>query len=270
MRKFILSASCVAFIALCYSCKNKSSETTNTSAEIKVINEHFSKSEGTDCDKPDSLRMDCATIDISWPSVEGENKALQQSVNTWVTDLLTTSLIDNAEDTSKTTLEKASKIFFKNHQEMVKNEPKSARGFWSVTTKDSILFNNGKLLTLEISGYSFQAGAHGNQLETLATFDINTGKKLTWDDVVTDKIALQKLAEEKFKVARPELFKPTEGLEPYKFDETFPFKLPYNFGVTLEGIYFNYVPYEVTPYYMGSTTFILSYADIKTILKIKK
>jgi hypothetical protein len=88
---------------------------------------------------------------------------------------------------------------------------------------------------------------------------------------VNDPKQFQSFAEQKFKAARPELFKSEqEGGLGFQFDETNPFQLPNNYGLTDKGIYCVFVPYEVTPYAFGSTEFVIPFEELGSHLKFKK
>jgi hypothetical protein len=103
----------------------------------------------------------------------------------------------------------------------------------------------------------------------VATFDVLTGKQLTWNDLVTDQKALQKVAEQAFRAERADVFQPGDGAEPFVFDDIFQFALPQNYGLVEDGIFCYYLPYEVGPYAMGSTQFVIPFAKLGDISKIK-
>ena len=48
----------------------------------------------------------------------------------------------------------------------------------------------------------------------------------------------------------------------FQFDETFPFKIADNIGLVKDGIYFIYVPYEIGPWAIGSTEFVLPFTGL--------
>ena len=80
--------------------------------------------------------------------------------------------------------------------------------------------------------------------------------------------ALKAKAEKKFREVKAEVFKPeSDGGWGYEFDEVFPFKLADNTGLVENGLFFCYVPYEVGPYVLGSTEFVLPFDEIKELLK---
>ncbi len=225
--------------------------------------------QGKGCSLPDSLRTNCATIDFSLPKIEQGSDALKKSVAEWCENLITGLLMPeiDLDSTKAVSVEQAAQSFFKMHQEFAVEAPDSPMTYYSAECQDTVLFNDGKHLTLEITGYIYTGGAHGMPVADVSTFDIITGKKLNWDDLVTDKAALKAIAERKFRAERADIFQPTDGSEPFQFDDVFVFDLPSNYGQTQEGIYCHYQPYEVGPYAIGSTTFTISFAEIGALLK---
>lgn len=235
--------------------------------DVELISHTFSKSAGRDCAKMDSVHNHCATIDMSWPVVESGSDALKTSVNQWSTSFLAGLLSPEMDETTaaKSNLEELAQGFLNEHETWSKDATESPLGEWVAEAKDSVVLNDGKYLTLQINAYVFRGGAHGTPITALASFDVATGKQLTWAELVNDEQVLNAFMEEKFRQARPEIFK--EGFE---FDETFPFMLPQSFGFTAEGLYCFYSPYEVTPYALGSTSFVVPFEELGDKVKLKK
>ncbi|MDX1939517.1 MAG: DUF3828 domain-containing protein [Saprospiraceae bacterium] len=229
-----------------------------------VVDYTFLQEKGTDCDQPDTLRTNCAVINFVYPKVYFNNSAVQDSVNAWVNDYLINVLTGWASEDTTTapvaTLEEAAKAFFEIHKTY---EGSVMYGAFVADCTYDVLLSDSKYLTIEINGYTFQGGAHGSPTALVATFDVTNGKQLRWDDLVTDKAAVQTLAEKQFKEVRADIFE-----DGFTFDEFTPFKLPDNYGLTDEGIYFHYVAYEVGPYAIGNTTFTMPYAAMGTLAKV--
>ncbi|MBK8879665.1 MAG: DUF3298 domain-containing protein [Haliscomenobacter sp.] len=223
--------------------------------------ESFRKSKGTDCDQPDTARVNCATIDFQYPVLTSGADALKDSVGKWTFDylreMLSTGEVGDNTPSAKT-LEESAAVFFDNHESF---KGSVMYGAFVAECGSDVVLNDGKHLTLAINGYTFQGGAHGNPYAAVATFDAATGKILTWDDVVTDKAAMKQLLEAKFREARAEAFQ--EGFE---FDDFFVFALPQNFGLTPTGIYCYYNAYEVGPYALGSTEIDVTMEELGALL----
>lgn len=222
----------------------------------------FTKAKGTDCDQVDTLRTNCATIDFQYPLLIRGSEALKLSVEKWVNNYLISILTGGSteENVSATNLDEGTKIFFDTHETY---QGSVMYGGFEADCRYDILLNNEKYLTLAFDGYTFQGGAHGSPSAAVATFDVQSGKLLTWEDLITDQAAVTKIAEMEFRAERHDVF--TDGFD---FDDIFTFKLPENYGLVNGGIYFHYPPYEVTPYAMGSTAFMLPFSALDKFMKI--
>lgn len=232
-----------------------------TNANIKIATKSFRQQQGTDCDKDETEKEDCAIIDLQYPSITKGPQFLKDSVNNWVSNYTLAMVTDKVEThKNKNYLEKTAELFFANREEF---KGSVMYGAFVAESGTEILLHNGQYLSLAMSGYTYQGGAHGNNPAQMATFDINNGHKLTWDDITTDKKALSALAEQQFRAERKEIF---EG--GFEFDDLFPFKLADNFAIVTNGIYFHYVPYEVGPYSIGSTTFVLPFSTIGDLYQL--
>lgn len=231
----------------------------------------FRKQQGKDCDKAgdDDTRFDCAEVDLMYPVVLKGEKALQEAVAQWTNRYLFSILEGNLRDSVQSaTLDEAVRAFFKIHDDFKKEAggpAMSAGNFRAMTNSNGgVLLNNGKYLTLAINGETYMGGAHGSPTEALNTFDAQSGKILTWDDLVTDKAAVQALAEKKIRQERADIFK-----EGFDFDEIFKFQLPINYGLTPEGIFLYYEHYEIMPYALGATEVTLTFEELGELSKIK-
>ena len=237
-----------------------------TAEPIVLEHRSFVKMAGRDCADTDSEVNSCAKINLSWPVVKSGNKTLQRNVAEW-SNVLLVGLLSfelSEKEAAKTLLEEAAKTFLSSHTSWSEEAGDSPLGEWAAESSDTVLFNDGRYLTLQINGYVFTGGAHGNHPSVVATFDVATGKKLGWKDLVTDEEQVKFVLEKQFRNARSEIFE--EGFE---FSEYFPFSIPQAFGLTAEGLYCYYSPYEVTPYAFGTTAFIVPYEELGDLLKLK-
>ncbi|MEZ4942206.1 MAG: DUF4163 domain-containing protein [Saprospiraceae bacterium] len=230
-------------------------------ARIEI--QKFRKEKGTDCDQADEDRTNCAAIDFQYPVVQRGSDALKNSVEQWVNRYLSSILTGEAPKASApaSTLDAAAALFFKRHETY---KGSAMYGAFAADCGSDVLLNDSKYLTLAISSYTFQGGAHGSATTAMATFDAQSGKQIRWDDLTSDKAALAKIAESEFRTKRAADFR-KNGFE---FDGTYRFKLPDNFGLIKSGIYLHFNPEEVSPYAMGSTTYLLPFTGIDHLVKI--
>ncbi len=271
MKKQLLACLTFCSLAALFSCNSGTKTPDVTKVVVSTIN--FNKSDGADCDKPDTMRIDCATINLSYPNVEQGSEPLKKSVAAWAETYLMGILggYDSlGNPIPSNSLDAAAASFFQTRKDFAMDAEGSPAGRWTAESTDTVLLNDGQHLTLGILGYTFEGGAHGSPTAAVLTFEASTGKPLTWDDLVTDTTALKVVAEKKFKEVRTDIFNPTDGSEPFKFDDIFQFKLPDNYGLTKDGIYCHYLAYEVGPYAIGESAFTITFGELGALSKIKQ
>lgn len=257
-------------LALFFACNNNTQEPPKA---VTLTTATYKKSAGRDCAQMDSIHHQCAQLQLAWPEVKDGAAPLKTSVAAWANKFLVGVLEPEAKDSTAAgkTLEAAARSFFQTHGEWSKEAPESPLGEWVAESTDTVLLNDGAHLTLQINAYIFTGGAHGMPLSAVGTFDVATGKQLTWAEMVSDSEAFKVLAEKKFRETRADIFKSEgEGGSAFDFDETFSFQLPGNYGLTDKGIYCIYLPYEVTPYVFGNTEFVIPFGEMGALLKLKK
>jgi hypothetical protein len=258
MMKVANSIACLLLLAFVFSCKKKE-QAPSVPVPLTLESRNIQQSKGTDCGKePDSLRTDCAIIDFQAPKLSG-NSALAKNVDAWVDQylihLLTWSDYNEAGKEPKT-MEAAIKRFHAIHDEAAGSV---SSGQFNAKCTFSPLLNNGQYLTLMLDGHSFVGGNRPLNAVGIASFDVKTGKQLTWDDLVMDKAAVLAIAEANFRETWKEEF--DNG---FSLDEPFP--LPEAYGLTDEGILMHYQADEI--YRMGGTTeFTITYDQLGDKLK---
>ncbi len=265
MKFFIITIT--LFAATVFSCTN-TPEPKPVPVTIGQLS--YTKSEGPDCDKPDSLRLNCAAIHLQWPETKTGSDALKKTVTAWAEGFLISLLAPPLDSAAPqlTTVDAAAQNFFQTHREWTKEAPESVLSYYVAESTDSVLLNDGRHLTLMINGYAYMGGAHGSPQEAVRSFDVQTGKLLAWPDLVTDTVAVKTLAEKKFRTVRADLFQQSaDGSPGFDFDDVFVFQLPVCYGLTQQGIYFHYQHYEVTPYAFGTTDFVIPFAELGALKK---
>lgn len=132
----------------------------------------------------------------------------------------------------------------------------------------SVLLNNAKQLTIQLSSYAYTGGAHGMNSTTYFVFDAATGRRLFFDDLFVSgsRGSLNALIEARFREDRG--LSSSDRLDGEKgglFENRIAFTT--NFALTDKGISFFYNPYEIAPYAAGPTEIELRFEDIKGLLK---
>ncbi len=154
-------------------------------------------------------------------------------------------------------------------QEQVEMAPEFPMGF-SSELKSTVLFQNSKLVSVEMATYSFTGGAHGNYGSALNTFLLSNGKSVQLTDIVQDTAALRPLLEKAFVEAKVEDGGQKYTLEELVFPENLPLSMPMQWCVVKEGLRVTYNPYEVAAYAVGQTDIVLSWEQLGSLADSKK
>jgi len=129
-----------------------------------------------------------------------------------------------------------------------------------------VVINNDSLFTFEIRQNSFTGDAHRNRSIAYANYDLKTQKLIKRSDLFSDDemIVLNKMGESTFR--KEHHLDKTKSLAElgYSFDEGF--KLPDNFLLKADSIWFYYGGYELGSYSPSEAEFSISYKDIKESL----
>ena len=159
--------------------------------------------------------------------------------------------------------------FFSMYKDIFKDEKLSATNeyfamnYANLTSTD-VVYNEKNILSLAISNYDFEGGAHGNHGTTLVSYNLNEKKVITLNDVfgadykpILNK-ALEISLRKKFKLASK------DSLSNILFDNKI--EATDNFCITNKGILFMYNPYEIASYASGEIDLYVPFADIKQVL----
>lgn len=223
--------------------------------EVKNFQDQFG-----DCDKPDGS---CAQIDMVYPIVVDGVPQVQQAINDSIFAFLIQNLVfeEKKLGTDEASLKLAAQGFLNDWKSANEMDPENeANAGWEVSVTGEVGLHTPKMVAITMGAYSYAGGAHPNSFVTVLNFNLKDGRTLDWTDFITDLGGLEKLAEREFKKAR-ELPLDADLVESGFFWED-KFKLPKNFELQKEGIYFWYNPYEAASYADGPTDFVISYEDL--------
>ena len=233
-------------MTLLVACKNEDKSIHPATFTLESTN--ITRTEGN-CDSQ-ADRSNCVQIGLQYPVVKSGPESLRKNVATWTKDFLVSLLDPALELDDETSLSSALEGFIEIHKEMAANIPEH----FSLDVSDTVLLQNAHHLTLRMDARSLKNGVHSHAAAAVATFDMKSGKHLRPVDLVNDLEKLYALAELKFRETRKTAFEAG-----FDFSENWPFVIAQNVGLTTEGLFFCYVPYEVAPYSMGYTEFVIPY-----------
>lgn len=130
---------------------------------------------------------------------------------------------------------------------------------WTLSRAASALYVDSKLISVSVTNEGYLGGAHGFQEVTYLVFDAQSGKKLSWSDILSEgsQSVLLKASEAEFRRIRQIPADQSLADAGFDFSPDGVFKLSANFAVSGQGLHLHYNAYEVGPYVMGPTDIIV-------------
>lgn len=252
-----------------YSCKsdkkeNKDSVNANPDIiEFKKTN--YNKKFG-DCSNPDSL---CYEINIQNLQIYSGPQLVQNTVNKAVDKYLFTTLGSFLSEDSPAlaSLDEYADALIKDYKQ-VSSEFDDFIQNWNIQVQTELKNSDNSIISILSTVDSYLGGAHGNHWNDFLNFDARDGKEISWENIITDPDEFLNLAEIAFREERklsPEADFEREGY----FFKNGVFVLPENIGFNSKGVVLIYNPYEVAPYSMGSTEFIIPWTAVENITSLK-
>lgn len=201
-----------------------------------------------------------ADISMIYDVAEGSN-TLSNTINKELEHTIVTMV---GIDTTLTELTSVLDAFENDYVEFKIDFPESP-GLWELHIETEKIYQSDEVITIAISVYQYQGGAHGNDEITLLNLDAKTGRVLKPNDYIKDTDRFTALAKTYF------IKNLDQGDEPLKMEDYFfgeSFHLPENIGYSDEGLILLYNVYEVASYAQGYTEFIIPFEIADTYLKL--
>lgn len=116
----------------------------------------------------------------------------------------------------------------------------------------------------EIHSYVFTGGAHGMPYSEYLTFDLNTKKQVTLDDMLIkgQKPRFEALAHKAYKT-----WVKTVADDVSSYEKSWPFTLSDNVTLTDQGIDIRYQHYSIGPYAYGMPVLSIPYSQLQRVIK---
>jgi hypothetical protein len=139
---------------------------------------------------------------------------------------------------------------------------------WELNRKGTILFDSAGIVTLRFDEYSFLGGAHGMQISRVISFDAESGRRLTEEDIFKpgSTEALSQGIEEEFRRVRG-IKEGVSFSDAGFWVEEGKFPVAAVWGVCSGGILYYYPPYEIGPYAVGPTEVRVPLERLRALLK---
>jgi Deacetylase PdaC/Protein of unknown function (DUF3298) len=246
--------------SIIFSCKNE----PKTPASPVVVT--MSEAAGKKCVQ-DTI---CADLKLSYPVLSGgSNPNATQAINDSLLSFVYMVIGGDPALSLPQAFDSAVWNLYYMLQEQVDMSPDFPMGF-SSELKSTLLFQNDKLVSVEMATFSFTGGAHGNYGSALNTFLLSNGKSVQLTDIVQDTAALRPLLEKAFVAVKGEEGGETYSLDELVFPENLPLSMPMQWCVVKEGLRVTYNPYEVAPYAVGQTDIVLTWEQLGNLADSKK
>jgi hypothetical protein len=263
MKKYI--GSFILVLAVCMqftSCTREDNSNKPQSSSLSFEWTHLVKKEGD----RSSEQSPCLTIDLRYPIASGGGDSIREALNTYVERYVRYTLMSFASDTrdSLAPVDTLIQQLTNGYREFVRENP-DAPSQWSIELKSSVMRNDSTIVSLSTETYTYLGGAHPLGVTGYASFATATGKKLTIDEVTSNKQRLTTLAEQVFRREREIDAATNLDSAGFWFGEQ-GFSLPDNFALGDSSLILYYNPYDIAPYVFGPTFLELPYSQLQGII----
>lgn len=202
-----------------------------------------------------------ADIRVTFDKAMGDSE-LSEAINAHVESTII-STINPSEIRSE--LNTVLKDFNSEYVNFKKEFPTDSEPVWELHIETEILYQSPDIITLAISTYEFQGGAHGNDKIKFLNLNAQSGEVLNQNDIISNSSAFKLLAEKYFiKSLTSKVDK--LNIEDFFFGKSF--QLPENIGFSDDGLVLLYNVYEVASYAQGYTEFVIPFEAVESYLKV--
>ncbi|MBN8677184.1 MAG: DUF3298 and DUF4163 domain-containing protein [Chitinophagales bacterium] len=263
MRKML---SCSALLCcglwMFFACGTKQ-QAPEQKSSLKVESSLYTK---TSC--VDEAKASCATFKVSYPIFSSGDTALTKALNQSLQEFVISAVGGNGQLPFAVALDSASKQFFDLFQADIKERPEMALEY-TTQIQDTIPFLNQKVATVQMDGYSYTGGAHGNPFTMLVSYDLSkSAKPLEITDLISDTTAVKPILEKAYKVSKG--LKETDPLTDVVYPEITQIPLPAQIAVVSNGVVFFYNAYEIAPYAVGASAVLLTWEQLGALADKQK
>ncbi|WP_299365984.1 DUF3298 and DUF4163 domain-containing protein [Winogradskyella sp.] len=190
------------------------------------------------------------------------NDELSKKINTHIDETIVASLSDTI---NKSNLETILKDFNQEYLDFKNDFPEASEAIWELHIETEKTYQTETIISIAISTYEFQGGAHGNDRISFLNLNAETGDILSRDQMINnleDFKTLAKIHFEKSLKNREE----SARMEDFFFGK--PFQLPENIGYSDDGLVLLYNVYEIASYDQGYTEFVIPFEEVEPYLKL--
>jgi len=206
---------------------------------------------------------DSSQVELGWPRFEGGAPGVADSVNASVHAFVLAGWGEGDAFSHEDTL---TRVFFA-EQAQIASETGFAAGWFLHRTVETVGDTLGTL-SLSFTESSFMGGAHPNTSTRFEVRDRRDGRRLGFGDLFRAgaRDSLSAVCESYFRTARDLTHDGALDTLGFWF-EGGRFRVNDNLAVTARGVRFRFDPYEVAPYSMGPTDFVVPFAAVRSFAR---
>ena len=204
----------------------------------------------------------CPVVRVTIPeAVKGG--ALGEAVNGAIREEII-ELLDYDQERDARDIPGAIAAFQEGFQKMQEEFPEELTG-WEASVQAAKTYEDPRVLSIQMDTYIFTGGAHGYPATRFLNFDRRTGKELDAEDIIRDRDAFTRFAEDAFREQYSIGASAPINSTGFMFDND-EFTLPQNMGLTADGLVLHYNPYEAASYADGALILVFPLEDIRSFL----
>jgi hypothetical protein len=212
--------------------------------------------------KPVEIKSDFKSNISGLYEVAEGNDAISSKLNSQIQS----TIIDMIGiDTTAADLGTALRAFDKTYTDFIKDFPDASEPKWELQVETEKTYQSEDVITIAISVYRFEGGAHGNDEIRLLNINPKTGEMLPPEAIIEDLKEFESLAKSHF-IKNLKRKGEDLSIEDYFFGDSF--HLPENMGFSEDGFILLYNVYEIASYAQGYTEFAIPYDEMDPYLKL--
>ncbi|MEK7253499.1 MAG: hypothetical protein AAB316_02040, partial [Bacteroidota bacterium] len=146
MKKHLTTLCFLALAGMIFTACNSEKQQAETSKPAELESLKIEKKAGPDCDKPDTLRMNCVEVNFSYPTIKEGSEPLKKAVSDW-TSMYVVGILDPSVEPDKipagASLDSAVQKFIDFHHQSVIDSVGGSYYYMADLT-DTVLLNDGK------------------------------------------------------------------------------------------------------------------------------
>ncbi len=230
----------------------------STRLDFKMIK--FQQQGGPDC--PDTQNHLCATVTFSYPQLSSDAKPeLAEKLNRFILQQMMDNPAGSAD--AATTPQQSAEAFIDEYR-----QTPNPFNSWELERNLKIVFVTQDMLTLLFEEYGYTGGAHPFSGRRYSVLSLKDASQIILPDLLNPgyETALNVAAEKIFRQVRKLKEEETPEEQGFSFPNDV-FSVNDNFGVLKEGLDFIFNPYEIAPYALGPTQFLVPYEDIQELIR---